>query len=712
MIENIKIAIKRQKKLIAIFLLTIFVPSVLLSVFGIRAIRNERFRLERQKEMEYRRIAEIVKTQINSRFNHIEIILTNTAQYPSFIEKDYEAIEEILKQQIIRNALTELIFILYRDEEPLFPQIRPLIKQSSTPSGPFQDNAQQPQFMRAQEYEFQKKDYLAAISVYEQMLSSTDRIHQAYLLNHLARNLRKAGRYRQAIQHYVRIVDDYPESQTASRLPLGLMAELQIVECYRALGENLHALTRTLQSFENLLHNRWNLNEDQFTLYTSMVKEKIASLLGAKENSGFEKEDHDAYERLSREHEKKLVQWRIHNRIKDEIIPDLRKRHLQTDAGMPAHFHISKTIEQRDYLVFVAMIPGRTDREPIGMLGITMNNDYLAAHVLEEIVDEFPPETEVRIAISAISGNRVYGDMSSTSEHPVVTEFFDNHFPPWKIEIYDVSGDSPAFLGIRKSFYFWTILTLITVLIFGVVLIMMTIAREREILKIKSDFVSSVSHELKTPLTSIKALTERLLEGKVKSRAKMTEYFSVISQDTEKLTRLVKNVLDFSKIEEGKKEYDFEETDIAAWAKGTVDDFLNDHIQEELKVRLSIVSKIPPLRIDEDALSRSLTNLLDNAVKFSPEEKEVEVRLIGEDDRIILQVKDKGIGIPKDELGKIFDKFYQGSHALRQSVKGTGLGLTLVKHAVDGHGGTINVESELGKGTTFTLIFPRTGTGK
>lgn len=222
----------------------------------------------------------------------------------------------------------------------------------------------------------------------------------------------------------------------------------------------------------------------------------------------------------------------------------------------------------------------------------------------------------------------------------------------------------------------------------------------------KSDFVSSVSHELKTPLTSIKVLTERLLAGKVKNPAKMKQYFSMISQDTDKLTRLVKNVLDFSKIEEGQKEYELEETDVAQWLIQTIEDFRKDRIQGAIKIHIEIAKNIPPLPLDRDALAQAINNLLDNALKFSPKKKEVEVHVKSDQEAVIIEVKDRGIGIPQDEWDKIFDKFYQGSNAFRQSVKGTGLGLTLVKRAVEAHGGSVCVESKMGQGSTFSLIFP------
>ncbi len=235
---------------------------------------------------------------------------------------------------------------------------------------------------------------------------------------------------------------------------------------------------------------------------------------------------------------------------------------------------------------------------------------------------------------------------------------------------------------------------------------MRTIAHDIDVLKIKSDFVSSVSHEFKTPLTSIKALTERLQEGKVKAPAKMKQYFSVISQDTDKLTRLVRNILDFSKIEEGKKEYDFIETDVAQLIAQEVKHFKKEVVPKGLEIHTQIADDVPLLSLDKEAISQAFNNLLDNAVKFSPDKKEIQVRVKRDEDNVIIEVEDEGVGIPQNALDKIFDKFYQSRSALQHSVKGTGLGLTLAKHIIEAHGGRISVQSQVGQGSTFSLIFP------
>jgi signal transduction histidine kinase len=282
----------------------------------------------------------------------------------------------------------------------------------------------------------------------------------------------------------------------------------------------------------------------------------------------------------------------------------------------------------------------------------------------------------------------------------------DDNFPPWRMELVDLQAGRAGIADIYSSFYFWTILTLIVVLVSGVLLVARTVTHEMEVLKIKSDFVSSVSHEFKTPLTSIKALTERLLNGKVRHQAKMKEYFSVIAEDTERLTQLVGNLLDFSKIEEGKKEYELVETDVAEWLRETIESYRKESMRQGIQISLSLADEMPHVNMDRAATAEAVRNLLDNAVKFSPGRKEVDVIAERDGASVSILVKDYGIGISRDELGKIFEKFYQGKDAAKYSGRGTGLGLTLVKHTVEAHGGSVSVVSEEGEGSTFSLSLP------
>ena len=192
MIENLKIALKKQKRLIAIFILTIFLPSVALSIFGIRAIRNEKFRLSQQFENEHRRIADFLKTKVSSQLKDIETVIQNLVQYPMFSDKDYQAIKELLITGLVENNLMDQVFIIYKDEEPLFPLFQPVVEKRFLGSILLLDDAQQKKLKSAEEYEFVQKDYKMAISFYNELfININDKNRQAQVLNHIARNSAK-----------------------------------------------------------------------------------------------------------------------------------------------------------------------------------------------------------------------------------------------------------------------------------------------------------------------------------------------------------------------------------------------------------------------------------------------------------------------------------------------------------------------------------------
>lgn len=187
---------------------------------------------------------------------------------------------------------------------------------------------------------------------------------------------------------------------------------------------------------------------------------------------------------------------------------------------------------------------------------------------------------------------------------------------------------------------------------------------------------------------------------------KAGQYFSVMSADVEKLTRLVNNILSAAKIEEGKAAYNRLDTDMRSWLQDHMAAFENNHRDSGIKLAVQIAEDLPHLCIDPDAISLALSNLFDNAVKFSQGKKEICFRARRDGEDVILEVEDFGIGILPDELDKVFDKFYRGRDALKLSVRGLGLGLATAKHIVEDHGGKLTVESKVGAGATFRIALP------
>jgi signal transduction histidine kinase/tetratricopeptide (TPR) repeat protein len=706
MLENLRLAVKRQKRLIIIFLLTIFLPSVTLSIFGIRAIRNERYRLDKQIENEHRRAAETLKSQINARFKELESTLQSMAQSSVFLQRDDTGLKKLLDAQLGSSPLVEHVFVAFESQEPWFPLFQPEpLRVSSSPGSPPAQNFQEG-LKRAESFEFKDRNYNRAISVYKNLADrSGDNHFKAQMLANISRCLMKAEDYNGALQNYQRIREDYPMSIGSSGLPLALISRLQMIDCLRNLGEYQSAVQNSLDLYRDILYMRWPLEEAPFKTYAALVEESLNESLTKNQKTSLLDDDKEAFDQLTKLHQEKLEQWMVFNTIKRDIIPEIRGRQ-DPSPYRPSALRYHKTLSGRIFLISAVQIPDLTQTHPAGMLGIKWSDRYLIKNTLPDSIESMQLSDTTHVVISDLGGNVLLGEKNLSSEPATTIEFFENNFPPWRIEFFRSRGEASGTLDLKRNFYFWTILTLVVVLISGAVLISRTIAQEMAVLRLKSDFVSSVSHEFRSPLTSIKALAERLQDGKVKDSGRMKQYFSVITKDADRLTHLVRNILDFSKIEEGKKEYEFEETDMALLVRQKIEDFQREEIAKGMKILTRIAEDIPHLDVDEEAMMQALNNLLDNAVKFSADRKEIEVGLKKDNTNVIIEVKDKGIGIPSNERDKIFEKFYQGRDAAKQSSKGTGLGLTLVKHTVEAHGGRVDVKSRVNEGSTFSIILP------
>ncbi len=244
------------------------------------------------------------------------------------------------------------------------------------------------------------------------------------------------------------------------------------------------------------------------------------------------------------------------------------------------------------------------------------------------------------------------------------------------------------------------------VLIVGVVLIFRTTKKEIELAQIKSDFVSNVSHELRTPLALISMFAETLEMGRAKTEEKKKEYYSIISQEANRLSRIVNSILNFSRMEAGKREFKFSSVnlnEIVDKVLGTYDFHLHN---KGFEYKLEKDDGMPAVDVDAEAVSEAFINILDNAVKYSGDQKIIEVSTGRNNENVFVEVRDFGIGISSEHQKKIFDKFFRVQTGLEHNTKGTGLGLALVKHIVDSHKGNIELKSELNKGTTVRLLFP------
>ncbi len=254
----------------------------------------------------------------------------------------------------------------------------------------------------------------------------------------------------------------------------------------------------------------------------------------------------------------------------------------------------------------------------------------------------------------------------------------------------------------------------------GSIFTLSALSREWRQAKLKSEFASHLSHDLRRPLTSIRMFSEMLKDDDVPSDEKKKEYYNIISAESDKLTHLANNILDFSRIEEGRRRHNIQSEDITRIVVETVERFKVYAINESRSVKMNIETvpvggekkgsgkgnNYPIVNVDAGAISQALLNLLTNADKYSPPQEDVVVNLRTEKKYVIIEVRDQGEGISLQEQRKIFQKFYRSSHNDVSEVEGSGLGLALVKYTAQAHGGKVAVKSVEGQGSTFSIVLP------
>lgn len=268
-------------------------------------------------------------------------------------------------------------------------------------------------------------------------------------------------------------------------------------------------------------------------------------------------------------------------------------------------------------------------------------------------------------------------------------------------------GTTIAEIGARLLSYNYAVLAALSLLMVGgIFLTYRNVSREMNLARLKSDFVANVSHELRTPLALIRLYAETLELGRLTAKEKYQDYFRIIREESERLTALINNILDFSRIEAGGKEYEFKETNLPDLVRATLDSYRFQIEQNGFAFEENISGDIPPVNVDREAIARSLLNLVNNALKYSKDRKFVGVSLYRANGSVKLEVHDHGIGIPPGEQEKIFEKFYRCGDPLVHNIKGSGLGLSLVRHIVRAHGGDVLVESVPDKGSKFTIALP------
>jgi signal transduction histidine kinase len=383
----------------------------------------------------------------------------------------------------------------------------------------------------------------------------------------------------------------------------------------------------------------------------------------------------------------------------------------------------TKRADGENYMTsaFFSLPQAASDRVVMG--GMTIDPVYLKKTFLPEMLDELitqkvTEDKDERLAMMVYpldfegghEDKPVATSAGWSKGKPEVMRKLDDVFRGLAlgIKFQGTTADAIGRRFVTQSMLILGVLSLF--MIGGLVLTYRSVSKEMALAHLKSDFVSNVSHELRTPLALIRLYAETLELGRITTEEKKEDYYRIIRKESERLTALINNILDFSRIEAGRKEYDFRETNIAELVTNTLDSYRYQIEQQGFAFEQSIDPGIPAVRVDREAIARALVNLVNNALKYSVNEKFLAVKLYRANDRLKLEVVDRGIGITRREQSKIFEKFYRTGDPLVHNTKGSGLGLSLVRHITRAHGGDVEVESTPGKGSKFILSLPLAAT--
>lgn len=348
-------------------------------------------------------------------------------------------------------------------------------------------------------------------------------------------------------------------------------------------------------------------------------------------------------------------------------------------------------------------------------VGFTFQFEYIQTVFFNEIVNDAWNKDELRYPVmihdmatnTRVAEPLMIGAMQLNVSEDIDPKLFSKDFYWYRLQYSSVTGkDVQAIIETNRFIYYCLIASANIIMIVAIIGSIRNINQELLLSDMRSDFVARVSHELRTPLGLIRLYSETLEMDRAKDPAKQKEYLHAITKESERLTHLISNVLNFSQIEAQRKHYKLVNTPIDDVIEESLDSIAYHLERKGFEIKMEIEENLPQVMCDRDAMQLALYNLLSNAMKYSNENKYIEITVSRDNKNIILAVKDQGIGISKDDQKKIFQEFYRVDDPVVRATGGSGLGLAVTKHIIEGHKGTLSVDSQPGLGSIFNIHLP------
>jgi signal transduction histidine kinase len=513
-------------------------------------------------------------------------------------------------------------------------------------------------FATADQLEFQKQNFLGAIALLRQPAASSESGIRAAALARIARNYRNAAQFRESRQCYQQLarLGAIPVAGMPAALAgaLGEMAVFERENDRESLRTRAAALARDLHS------GRWPITSATYH-YLTQEAARWAQEAGQEPPQAMA---------LTEAAERLWEQWSAGG------VPTAGRVSLETSAGS---------------VLAVWRHSGSA------MAAFAAGPDFLEK--------QWTTSERAGLALTNPDGRHVFGSQFVPGRRSAIRLASATQLP-WNVHVFEVSESDSAEFRSRRTLLIASMTILLAMIVTGGWFIGHTVARELAVARLQSDFVSAVSHEFRTPLTTLCQLSELLTRGRVASERDRQAYYDLLHGESHRLWRLVEGLLNFGRLEAGRMRFRLESLDTGELVRQSAAEF--SQAQQAAGHRFDVeTAATPPLvRADREALRCVLWNLFENAVKYSPDSETVRVIVAGNARRVEIAVRDQGVGIPRHEQRRIFEKFVRGSAARASNIRGTGIGLAMARQIVRAHGGDITVESEPGHGSTFRVLLP------
>ena len=691
-----------HRRIILIFLVAILLPSLIAAYLSLSTLPKRREAVRNLLESNLWISGEAALQSVEGDLLEYE---QNALRPDSFLR--FVKTEPVFKNNIIPSRFSEdsLVehFLLDSDFKLVFPETAKETAYgiaSGTKTGYDQFDQS---FEMAEFYEFSQNDYARAAEFYKKCTSYTlSEQLSAASLEGLGRCLMASEKYDEAEEIYNDLASGYGQSCNRAGHPFGIIAKYQLSEIARKKLDGQNSLDILLTLYKQIRIGTWPVSRSVYDFYIAEIESILNASFG-KYKFPEAQETFDAIQKQPSSYGQTLL---FTDFLERNVIPEIKEKvslSATRENITPDRFPL--TTGDSLHLVSWSVIPDLQTGK-IFYCCISWDLSLLKNKMIPEILEDRLKESGLDFRIVGPNDQSISSETRTLTTGESIALAFRSFPLPWKLLV-----SHPEIKTLEKSakreifFYGFLLAVIIVLMLFGAVMITRDISRETETNRLKTEFVNNISHELKTPLTLIRLYGETLQRKENLSNEEKKECYEIITKESERLSHLINNVLDFSRIDMGRKEFNL--------TKGFLQDVIRDtlesyryHLEKKGFTIFSDISDLPEMNFDGEAIASVLINLLSNAMKFSPKEKEVTVRLLRDNVNAILEVSDKGLGIPKKEIPKIFDRFYQSENHEISEAKGSGLGLTLVKHVVEAHGGTIEVESEVGKGSIFRVRLP------